>query len=343
MRNVERETWNVKREARGTMHETQYDIIIVGGGPAGLYALFYAYMREMKALLIESNSELGGQLTAIYPEKYIYDVAGFPKILAKDLVKNLIEQLKPYNPEINLNETLEDIKVMGDKKIYIKTNRKTYLTKTILLCIGVGAFTPRRLEVPGVTKYINKGVYYMVKEKSIFTDKNVLVIGGGDSAVDWALELEPIAKHVTLIHRREGFRAHESSVKKLFESKVTVMTFYELKEIHGDEQPREAVIFDNRSNVECTIPVDAVLINIGYIANLGNVERWNLAMNGRFIIVDPTMRTNLPGVYAAGDIISYPGHIHLISVCFSESAIAVNNAKNYIDPQAKISPKHSSQ
>lgn len=326
------------------MKDEIFDITIVGAGPVGLYATYYSGLRDMKVKLIDALPQLGGQLTALYPEKFIYDVAGFPEILAKELAENLIAQAMQYKPAIFLNEKIIKLESLEDEKIIKLTSEggNIHFSKTVVLSLGIGAFVPRKLDIPDVKRLEGRGIHYVVKDKSIFRGKNILIVGGGDSAVDWALNLEGIAKNVTLIHRRDVFKAHEDSLRKLFNSTVEVKTFYELKRIHGDEHVEGATIFDNRTGEEIYLDVQHILLFLGFLANLEFIQSWGLEIDKNAIKVNSKMETNIPGVYAAGDIVNYPGKLKLISTGFGEAAIAVNNAKNYIEPASKYFPGHSS-
>lgn len=323
-----------------------YDLIIVGAGPVGLYATYYAGLRKMKTKLIDALPQLGGQMTALYPEKYIYDVAGFPKVLSKDLAKNLEEQALQYNPDISLNQKINELKVINDNgdRVYelLSETGVSHFAKSIILCVGVGAFMPRKLDLYDVKKLEGKGIYYFVSNVEIFRNKKILIVGGGDSAVDWANSLVSIADKLTLIHRRDEFKAHEDNVRKMFESKVDVKLWYELKAVYGTEHVTGATIFNNKTNEEIDLELDYILLNLGFIANLGNIKNWGLNIDKNNIIVNTTMQTNLPGIYAAGDIVGYDGKLKLISTGFGEAAVAVNYAKTFIDPKSKVFPGHSS-
>ena len=320
-----------------------YDITIVGGGPVGLYGLYYTSMRDMRAKLIDSLPQLGGQLMALYPEKYIYDVPGVPKIFAKDLIANLEEQALQHRPSVCLNEKIVSLQ-KGDDGIFRLTGESgnVHLSKTVLVSAGMGAFMPKKLDVPNVEQLEGRGVHYFVRDLTAFLGKTVAIVGGGDSAVDWALHLQPIAKRVIAIHRSDRFRAHERSVDELRGSSAVLKLFYELKAIHGREHVEGITIFDNRTGVEEEHAVSDLLMNIGFLANLGPIKRWGLVVDKNCVAVDAQMSTNIPGVYAAGDIAVHPGHLKLISVGAAEAAIAVNNAKHFIDPSAGVEPGHSS-
>ncbi len=324
-----------------------YDITIIGGGPTGLFGTFYAGLRGLKTKVIDVLPELGGQLTALYPEKYVYDVAGHPKILAKDLAKNLAQQAAIFKPALCLMEkvsTIENIEQDGEKLWKIVTDKNdNHLTKTVLLALGAGACVPKKLDLELPPGWEDNCVFYSVKSKERFRDKDVLIIGGGDSAVDWANEFSVLTNKVTLIHRRDQFRAVQSSVEEMKRNKVNIKTFYEIKSVNGDaNQISEAVIFDNRTGKEETIKVDALLINIGFVINLDFLRSWGLLMDKNAIIVNEKMETNLPGVYSAGDIASHLAKMKLIATGAAEAATAVNFAVTYINPQAKLFPGHSS-
>jgi len=323
-----------------------FDLTIIGAGPSGLFAAFYAGLRQMKTKVIDALEEPGGQVAVLYPEKYIFDVPGFTKVLAKDLVKGLVEQAFQYNPTVVLGERVMSLK-KTDGILELKTDKgTTHLSKAVLVAAGVGAFSPNRLEAAGASVYEGKGVYYFVKDKSIFKDKRLLIVGGGDSAVDWALNIKDIAKSITLVHRRDVFRAHEGSVAELMKSSVDVKLFYEVKSVAGDEKGvTGAVVFDNRTKAETTLQVDAILVNIGFRADLGPIKDWGLAIDGREIRSNGKMETNIPGVYVAGDIAGpYDGvKLNLIATGYAQAALAVNVAKAYVDPSSKIFPGHSSE
>ncbi|PTM57735.1 NAD(P)/FAD-dependent oxidoreductase [Desmospora activa] len=318
------------------------DITIIGGGPAGLFAAFYAGMRNASVKVIESMPQLGGQLSALYPEKYIYDVAGFPKVLAQDLVDNLIEQCKLFEPQFCLDEKVLQVSKDEDGIFTITTDKDTHLSKTIIITAGCGAFQPRKLALPDMERFEEKSLFYFVKDLKQFTGKRVLIAGGGDSAVDWANMLEPIAKKVTVIHRRDKFRAHETSVDQMRSSSVDVRTPREIFALQGSDSIQKAIIGDKKSGVKEELDVDAVIVSFGFVSSLGPIQEWGLEIEKGSIVVNSRMETNIPGIYAAGDIATYPGKVKLIAVGFGEAPTAVNNAKQYIDPKARLQPGHSS-
>lgn len=321
--------------------EKVYDLTIIGGGPAGLFTAFYGGMRQCSVKVIESMPQLGGQLAALYPEKYIYDVAGFPKVRAQELVDSLKEQVSQFDTTFALEERVFMVEKQ-EEQFEITTDKGVHFSKAIIITAGVGAFEPRRLDHSRASQFEGKNLHYFVNDLNMFAGQRVAVFGGGDSAVDWALMLEPIAKEVHIIHRRDKFRAHEHSVENLMNSKVNVLTPYELKDLIGDDHITQVVIYENNSKEEKVIEVDAVVVNFGFISSLGPIKNWGLDFEKGAISVNSKMETNIPGIYAAGDIATYPGKVKLIAVGFGEAPTAVNNAKAYIDPEAKVQPGHSS-
>jgi thioredoxin reductase (NADPH) len=326
------------------MNNDLADMVIVGGGPTGLFGACYAGMRGMSVTILDSLEVLGGQLATLYPEKYIYDVAGFPKVLAKDLVADLIEQGLQYRPTVRLGEQVERLEVSdsSDRPTYrVITSKGDYPARTVLISAGVGAFSPKKLPLKNATEYEGNGLYYFVQSMEPFRGKRVLIVGGGDSAVDWANMLSDVTDKQFLIHRRDGFRAHEESVSKMRTGPTQIKVFHELMAIEGDGTIERAVIYDNRSKVSDTLSVDAVLVNIGFESSLGPIKDWGLELEGSQIKVDSMMQTNRPGIFAAGDVTTYPGKLKLIVTGFSEAAIAANHAKHYLEPEANIFPGHS--
>ncbi|MNO12205.1 Ferredoxin--NADP reductase 2 [compost metagenome] len=318
------------------------DLLIIGGGPAGMFAAFYGGMRQASVTLIESMPQLGGQLAALYPEKYIYDVAGFPKVTAQELVDNLSRQMELFQSDIRLEEKVVSLKKQDERHFVITTDKAEYHSKAVIITAGVGAFEPRRLELPEAARFEKANLHYFVNDLNAFKGKKVLISGGGDSAVDWALMLEPIAEQVTLIHRRDKFRAHEHSVENLMASKVNVITPSEITELHGEEFITKVTLSHIKTKETQELEVDSVIVNFGFVSSLGPIAEWGIDIDSNSIVVDSRMETSIPGIFAAGDITTYPGKLKLIAVGFGEAPTAVNNAKVYIDPEAKLSPGHSS-
>lgn len=321
------------------------DITIVGGGPTGLFAAFYAGMRGASARIVDSLPELGGQLMALYPEKYIFDVGGFPKILARDLARELIAQAMQFEPEVCLDEEIGTLAHEEDGILRLVARSGDYRTRSLVIAGGKGAFEPRRLDVPGYDELLGRGVHYAVKDPDAFRGKRILVVGGGDSALDWTLALKDGAERLVLAHRREEFRAHEASIEQLYaaerEGSVELRLFHEVAEIHGNGTVEGVTLFDNRTDDRTSLEVDIVLTFLGFKPDLGPIHRWGLEIRKNRILVDSLMRTNLPGVFAAGDIVDYEGKLDLIATGFAEAAIAVNNAVHHVDPKARVNPGHS--
>ncbi|KMY55263.1 ferredoxin-NADP reductase [Bacillus sp. FJAT-27231] len=318
-----------------------YDVTIIGGGPVGLFTAFYAGMRQMSCKIIESLPQLGGQLSALYPEKYIYDVAGFPKVRAQELVDNLKAQMEQFSPTVCLEEAVEEVEKQEDGVFKLTTNAGTHFTKTIIITAGNGAFQPRKLELEGSEKYEGQNLHYFINDLNQFAGKKVQVFGGGDSAVDWALMLEPIAEQVTLAHRRDKFRAHEHSVETLQNSSVNIKTPFVPTELIGEERIEQVVLQEVKGEQKEVIDVDDVVVTYGFVSSLGPIKNWGLEIEKNSIVVNSRMETNIPGIYAAGDICTYEGKVKLIASGFGEAPTAVSNAKVYIDPKAKVQPLHS--
>ncbi|MED4589706.1 NAD(P)/FAD-dependent oxidoreductase [Priestia flexa] len=318
-----------------------YDITIIGGGPTGLFTAFYGGMRQASVKIIESLPQLGGQLSALYPEKYIYDVAGFPKIRAQELVNNLKEQMKQFNPTVALEQAVEKVEKQADGVFRLTTNSEVHYSKTIIITAGNGAFKPRKIELENAKQFEKANLHYFVDDMNVFKGRKVLVCGGGDSAVDWSLMLEPIAEQVTLTHRRDKFRAHEHSVEQLKNSKVDIKTPYIPVEFIGEDRITQVVLENTKGEEKIVVDVDDVIVNFGFVSSLGPIKEWELELEKNTIVVNSKQETNIPGIYAAGDICTYEGKVKLIVAGFGEGPTAVNNAKAYIDPKARLQPMHS--
>ncbi|KZO00119.1 NAD(P)/FAD-dependent oxidoreductase [Pseudobacillus badius] len=318
-----------------------FDITIIGGGPVGMFTAFYAGMRQMSCKIIESLPQLGGQLSALYPEKYIYDVAGFPKVRAQELIDNLREQMNQFDPTVCLEEAVEELEKQADGIFKLTTNADVHYTKTVVITAGNGAFQPRKLELEGSEKYEGKNLHYFINDLNQFAGKKVQVFGGGDSAVDWALMLEPIAEQVTIAHRRDKFRAHEHSVETMKNSKVDIKTPFVPAELIGDERIEQVVLEEVKGDRKEVIDVDDVVVTYGFVSSLGPIKNWGLEIEKNSIVVNSRMETNIEGIYAAGDICTYEGKVKLIASGFGEAPTAVSNAKVYIDPKARVQPLHS--
>ena len=308
-----------------------YDITVIGAGPVGLYASYYAGLRECRTKLIETYPQVGGRLISMYPEKEIFDVAGHRKIVAAELIKELTDQAMQYHPEVVLNERVTGLRILDERVIELTTPRGAHYTQTAIIAAGCGAFVPRKLDIPHLIDFEGQGIYYYLPSFEPLRGKRVLIVGGGNSAVDWALSLEGIATEVTLCHRMYKWQAHEAMVHRLLASRVRVKyPYYTIKEVLGDEKVTGAVIWNERSGLEETIDVDSIVLSIGMLTNIEPFREWGLRTVGSGIAVATDMSTNLPGVYAAGDIVTYPGKVLLITAGAGEAATAVNTAKEYI-------------
>jgi ferredoxin/flavodoxin---NADP+ reductase len=323
------------------------DITIIGGGPTGLFAAFYAGLRGISCRIVDALPQLGGQLMALYPEKYIFDVGGLPRILAKDLAKNMVEQGTQFGPEVVLGAEVQRLE-REDGHWRLVTPRGDFLTKTVCVTAGKGALNPRVLECPGWDELYGDtgGVHTHVRQPEDFRGKRVLLVGGGDSAVDWVLGLRGVAREVTLIHRRPEFRAHRATVEQMWAAaeagEVRVMTPYEVRAIEGRGGcVARAVIYHNETGEDTPLEVDAVVALLGFKPDLGPIGQWGLELEKNTIKVSQLMETNLEGVYAAGDVVHYPGKLELIATGYGEAAIAVNNAVHYLNPKARVNPGHS--
>lgn len=316
-----------------------YDITIIGAGPAGMYAAFYAGLRQAKTKIIDTLPQLGGQLTTLYPEKQIYDIPGFPKIKAHELVENLEKQLRTFPHRYCLEEEVLAIAKQEDH-FEITTNKTVHYSKAVILALGNGPFQPRKLTVPNAAFFEGKGIDYYITDLMKYAGKKVAIAGGGDSAVDWALMLEPIAKEVFLIHRRAEFRAHEYSVEKLQKSTVNLFTPYIISEVAGEEKLDRIHLQRVKSEEKVALSVDNLIVNYGFTSTL-NVSDWGLKSTRQGIYVESDMKTSVDGIYACGDVTLYNGKVDLIATGFGEAPTAVNNALHAIDPKKRTQPIHS--
>ena len=327
------------------------DITILGAGPAGLAAAYYAGHRDASVRIIESLEQLGGQVAAVYPEKHVYDVAGHPRIQGTKLVELCAEQGLQYGPEVHLGEevrSLERLSQNGEELLSIGTDKGgPYLTRAMIITAGHGAFEPRKLGIEGIDDWEGKGVHYFVREKDVFRDRTCVIVGGGDSALDWTLGLQDTAKTpIGLVHRRDNFRALESSVNEARalegEGRVRFFTPCEVRDVQGDGWIETVTIENTKTGESEHVPCQALITLLGFHSHLGAIAEWGLELEGkRQIKIDPTTcRTTLPGVYAAGDVAGYPGKITLITIGMGEAAIAANNAIAEIRGE-KVQPKYS--
>ena len=329
------------------MHE-QKDITIIGGGPAGLFGLFYAGMRGATAQIVDALPELGGQLAALYPEKFIFDVAGYSKVLAKDLVRSLAEQAAQFQQPVHLGQRVTGLEER-DGQFVLHTEAGAFPTKAILIAAGIGAFSPRRLPQACAEPWYGKGIYDVVTDPKEFKGQRVVIIGGGDTAFDWATQLRGIATHVSLVHRSDRFRAHGATIAQ-FDADVAAgrasrFTFHEIADVvckRDGERFTHIVLRDVKAKVTTEIEVDVVLPMLGFVSDIGPIAEWGLSLEKDEIVVNQLMETGRPGIWAAGDVTTYPGKLKLIACGFGEAATAVNQAVHWIYPEKKVAPGHSS-
>jgi thioredoxin reductase (NADPH) len=326
------------------------DITIIGAGPSGLFGAFYAGMRGATVRLLDALPEPGGQLTALYPEKYVFDVAGFPRILAKDLVKGLVQQAMQFAPEMHVAQEVTAMRTdedQGGRPIFeLTTPSGTHRSRTLLVTAGIGAFQARKLPLADYDHWVGRGLFDKVLQPAAFAGKRVLIVGGGDSAFDWAVNLQGVARSVLMIHRRDGFRAHQATIDQAkalaAEGRLGLRTFWEVKAIHGHDRIEAVTLVNNKTWEEERLEMDAVIPLLGFVSRLGAIATWGLALQKDEVEVNQLMETNLPGIYAAGDIVTYPGKLKLIATGFAEACMAVNNAVHFVYPERKAFPGHSS-
>jgi thioredoxin reductase (NADPH) len=320
----------------------EVDLLIIGAGPVGLFAAYYGGFRGLSSAVVDSLPELGGQITAMYPEKDILDVAGFPVVKGKDLVAGLVAQAATADPTYLLGRTAETLVASESGSVRVGLDDGTTVTAgAVIITAGMGKFSPRPL--PAAKEWPGPEVAFFVPSFEHYAGKDVVIVGGGDSAFDWALALEPVAASITLIHRREAFRAHQATVDKVLAGSATIMTNANVTRLVGNGALEAIEVEDVKAGTTTTVPAQAIVAALGFVADLGPIQGWGLEVDKRHVVVDSTTRTNLPRVFAAGDIAEYPGKVRLIAVGFGEAATAVNNAAVAINPAAHLFPGHSSE
>lgn len=325
------------------MTEKQYDITIIGGGPVGLFAAFYAGLRGMNVKIIESLSELGGQPAILYPEKVIYDIPAYPALTGAELTDNLIKQISRFEDRttVCLKEEVQSFE-KNNQGFTIQTNKGQHSSKAIIIACGNGAFAPRTLGLEGEESFAEKNIFYNVHQLDQFAGKNVVICGGGDSAVDWALALYGLAESVTIVHRRDAFRAHEHSVELLKASGVKILTPYIPNQLIGENgQVSQIVLQKVKSEDSLTLDLDALIVSFGFSTSNKNLKNWQLDYKRSSILVNHLYQTNQEGVFAIGDAADYEGKVDLIATGFGEAPIAVNQAINYIYPERDNRIVHS--
>ncbi|GAB3454816.1 NAD(P)/FAD-dependent oxidoreductase [Actinophytocola sediminis] len=320
---------------------TEVDLLIVGAGPTGLFAAYYAGFRELKTAVVDSLPEAGGQVTAMYPEKQIFDIAGFPTVLGRDLIASLVEQADQFKPNYLLGRPARSLSEV-DGKYEVEVGDLVIRTGAILITAGMGEFTPRPL--PAGEEWLGRGVVHFVPALEALRDQDVVIVGGGDSAFDWALSLHPVARSVTLVHRRNKFRAFAATVRQVGELGVPIVTDAQVVALRGDESGTLAEVeLEVKGEAgPVVLPAQTVVAALGFTADLGPIEAWGLEIVRRAVAVDTTMRTARDRIYAAGDVAAYPGKVKLIATGFGEAATAVNNIAVALDPDAHLFPGHSS-
>lgn len=322
------------------------DVAILGAGPVGLYAAYYTGFRAWSSIVMDTLPEPGGQITAMYPEKLIFDVAGIPSVRGRDLVEALVAQAAPFKPTYILGEQAIELHTSEEGPVTIVGSLGTRIVaKAAVITGGIGSFTPRRLPSdvhPDGGSWEGRGLVYFVPSLEAHRDEDVVIVGGGDSAFDWAASLLPVARSIHLVHRREEFRAHAGTVEALRASDLVLHTSSEVTAISGTDRVSSVTVTSKATGEEQVLPATTVIAALGFIANIGPISGWGLDLDKRHISVDSAMETSLPRVYAAGDITAYPGKVPLISVGFGEAALAVNNASRWVDPAHGLFPGHSS-
>ena len=328
------------------------DITVIGAGPVGLITAFWAGMREASVRIVDSLPELGGQLTTLYPEKWIFDVPGFPQILAKDLVDALEKQsLEQFDVPVHLETTADRVEYEPDPEdperqvLRLVTDRGDLLTRTLIIAGGHGAFEPKKLPGYDMAPWEGRGAHYLVGAKSELAGKRVMIVGGGDSACDWVVNLLDTASAITLVHRREGFRAHEATVNEVMRAaeagRVDLRAPYQIREVSGAASVESVRLFHSETEEEVDVPCDAVLLQLGFKTALGPLKEWPLEIEKGAIVVDQTMGTSMEAVWAAGDITTFDGKLKLIATGFAEAAVAVAQAVHHIRPDHRLQPKYS--
>lgn len=337
------------------LQEYNTDVLIVGAGPVGIFSSYQAGFLGMKTLVVDALSEIGGQPMALYPNKYIYDIPGFPKILAEDLITQLLKQAEPFkvngSGEFILNSQVLELNRLNDelKQFCVKTSKgDTIYAKAIIICAGAGAFGPNRPPIDNIENYEGHSVHYFIKNLEIFRDKNIVIAGGGDSAVDWAITLHDIAKKIYMVHRRDSFRAAPSSVEQLKNlaktDKLEMVIPFMLDDITGEGKNLKSVILKDLDNNKKEIEADHLLAFFGLSRSLGELENWGFKINKLHSSIEvnvPTCETLIPGIFAVGDVAQYDHKLKLIATGFAESSMAIHAAWKYVFPNKPFHFVHS--
>jgi thioredoxin reductase (NADPH) len=323
------------------------DILIIGAGPVGMFAVFEAGLLKLRCHLIDALPQSGGQCSEIYPKKPIYDIPGFPEVMAGELIVNLEEQIKPFQPGYTLGERAETIEKLEDGSFKVTTNKGTeHMAPAVFIAGGLGSFEPRKPPIPGLSDYEDKGVEYIIREPEMYRDKKVVIAGGGDSALDWSIFLSDIASEVSLVHRRNDFRGALDSVDKVAElskqGKINLITEAEIKEIHGEGKV-ESLLIKHKTKGDINKETDHFIPLFGLSPKLGPIANWGLEIKRNAIVVNNALdyQTNIPGIFAIGDVNTYPGKLKLILCGFHEATIAVQYAYNIIHPDKRYVMKYT--
>ncbi|MEM9075859.1 MAG: NAD(P)/FAD-dependent oxidoreductase [Bacteroidota bacterium] len=324
------------------------DILIIGAGPTGLFAVFEAGLLQLKCHIIDALPQPGGQCAEIYPKKPIYDIPGFPEVLAGDLVDNLMEQIKPFQPGFTLGERAETIEKLDDGSFVVTTNKGTrHKAPIVAIAGGLGSFEPRKPQLPNLSDFEDKGIVYMIKEPEVFRNRKVLIAGGGDSALDWSIFLADVASEVTLVHRRNEFRGALDSVEKVQQlknqGKINLITPAEVRGLEGADKLAKVIIEKTDSKEKIALEVDDFIPLFGLSPKLGPIGNWGLEIEKNAIKVDNTLdyQTNIPGIYAIGDVNTYPGKLKLILCGFHEATLMCQSAYQRIYPDKKYVMKYT--
>lgn len=323
------------------------DVVIIGAGPVGLFAVFQAGMLKMKCHVIDALEFVGGQCSALYPEKPIYDIPAYPTIMAEELITKLKEQAAPFAPTYHLNQQVIGFRKQENGTFDVVTSKDIIInTKAIIIAAGCGSFGPNRPPLDNIRAYEGTSVFYSVRNKIAFADKSIVIAGGGDSAIDWAIELSAIARSITVVHRRNKFRCAPESTSKMEQlvalGKIHIAAPYQLHQLHGENGNLESVdLIDFESSLK-NIKCDILLPFFGLSMDLGPILEWNLHMEKKYLSVQSdSMQTSIPGVYAIGDIINYPGKLKLILTGFAEAAIAAHSIYNLVYPDQPLHFEYS--
>lgn len=315
------------------------DVLVVGAGPTGLYGAYYAGFRGLSTVVVDVLPQPGGQVMALYPEKEIRDVAAIPSVKGREFVARLVEQAAAFDPTYLLGRQASGFAQHEDGRPRVTLDDGTVVaTKAVVLTAGIGSFTPRELECG--SDWVGRGLVYFVEDPTAHTDQDVVVVGGGDSALDWAAALSPLARSVTLVHRRAAFRGHAATLAQVKASDVRIHTDTQVAALEGDGSLERAVL-RAKDGAETVVAATSVVAALGFLSDLGPLYDWGLDLQARAILVDRSMRTNVPHVWAAGDVAEYDGKVKLMSVGFGEVALAMNHIAVDLDPELTLFPGHS--